>query len=159
MLPSQKLTSDQQAFQALYKNTGAIAYRGIRLPNGYGQILPTWRSYVDDRKTIGNRGQMVTVSGPNRGADHLRKIKTVLRYAIAPAVAAPRQLYPDGQYKEDDEIVVMSFRIFAKHILWNPTPEVIEHVVLRDDLNLRTLKEYKEERMTLSEARKRCGLS
>lgn len=152
------LSSDQQAFYEIYKYTGAIAHRGIRLPKGYGPILPGWSSYTDERRTVGNKGQMVTISGARRDVDYHRKVKTVLRYAVNPAVAAPVQLYPDRKYKDDDQIVIMSFRIFAKDILWNPTPEVIEHVVLRADLNLRTLKEYKEERMSVATAKSKCGL-
>ena len=157
--PKPASVTDQLFFQKEYPS-GAIAYRAIRLPQGYGKILPGWTSYTDNRKTIGNKGQMVTIGGTNREANHKRLNKGVIHYALNPPVEAPRELFPSGEFSETDQIVVMSFRVFFSHILTNGAPGagINEHMVLRPDIDLMSLQEFQEERMSAKEAKKKLGV-
>ena len=157
--PKPASLSDQLFFKEEYPS-GAIAYRAIRLPSGFGKILPAWTSYTDSRKSIGNKGQMVTIGGTNRGLNHKRMQNGVIRYALNPPVEAPREIFSDGKFKDNDQIVVMSFRVYSQHILTNGAPGagVNEHMVLRPDVNLSSLKEYQEERLTIKEAKKRLAV-
>ena len=157
--PKPASVTDQLFFKEEYPS-GAIAYRAIRLPHGYGKILPGWTSYTDNRKSIGNKGQMVTISGTNRGANHQRMNKGVIHYALNPPVEAPRELFPSGKFSETDQIVVLSFRVFFSHILTNGAPGagINEHMVLRPDVDLTSLQEFKEERMSAKKAKKKLGM-
>ena len=152
--------SDQQFFLKEYP-TGAIAYRAIRVPEGFGKILPNWTSYTDNKKTNGNKGQMVTIGGSSRGPNHAKRINGVIHYALNPPVQAPKEIFPDGKFKDSDQIIVMHFRVLSKHILTNGAPGagVNEHMVLRPDINLASLTEFHEERMTAKDAKKKIGVA
>ena len=157
--PKPASVTDQLFFKKEFPS-GAIAYRAIRLPDGYGKILPGWTSFTDNRKTIGNKGQMVTIGGYYRGENYQKMINGVIHYALNPPVQAPRELFSSGKFEEKDQIVVMSFRVFFTHILTNGAPGagVNEHMVLRPDIDLSTLQEFKEERMTIKAAKKKLGV-
>lgn len=157
--PKPASVTDQQFFKEEYPS-GAIAYRAIRLPEGYGKILSNWTSFTDNRKTIGNKGQMVTIGGYSRGANQQKMIKGVIHYALNPPVQAPREIFSDGKFSEKDQIVIMSFRVYFTHILTNGAPGagVNEHMVLRPNIDLSTLHEFHEERISIKTAKKKLGV-